>query len=320
MDIPSCGYITYKNILILAKKSHYILLTEFDKLELKCIEKDHKTIINVEEYIESSQLVWILRIHGLEKNIVKTIENIEEIFNNFNKWIDSENQEISRIDPTVIKKVFKNYKKLPNGISLYYGKTILLISGNSKPLINKFKTNIHKFVLESRPKMIFFWAKIPDFFDALYNIEPLCNPNTGFQAIVSKYPLYMRNLLMSHILITADKPFIDQIWKSAKTILNKNIKQKNNICKKNKSMKNFKKQKINTNNYVNIKDLSKFLINNIQVDNMIDNYKYLDLQTNDKFIRRKKDISKNFRIFNPNFIQIPISKYNRNDNILSSSI
>ena len=53
-------------------------------------------------------------------------------------------------------------------------------------------------------------------------------------------------------------------------------------------MKNFKKQKINTNNYVDIKDSSEILINNIQVYDIFDNYKYLDLQINDNFIRRKK--------------------------------
>lgn len=140
VEIPNNGYIFYKNILLFTKKSYYVLLTEFNNLELKYIQEKTKIIFEIEEYKEDDLLYWVLRINGTEKQIDITKKCIENTFLKFDIWINSKNQHIYRIDPNIMNKIikkFKNYNIKNNDSDIYYCKSILLISGNNKNVVNQ---------------------------------------------------------------------------------------------------------------------------------------------------------------------------------------
>lgn len=282
-EIPENGYIFYKNILILTKKSHYTLLTEFNNLELKYIQEKNNITFEIEDYKEDNVLYWVLKINGNDNDINKTKKEIEDILLKFDKWINSMYQHIYRIDPNIIGKIKKRFKGY-NNINIYYFKTILLISGNDKNIINKIIKEISDYIIKLKPSTKFIWVKMPDFINILYRIEPLCkNKYTEFKIISSRCSIFSNNTLKTHILIYCDKLFVDRIWKSINLILKNQIENKD------------------FNNYFNIK--------------------YLDLFINNNYINNKKmEIINKYRIFDSNKKQIPIFKEYRNDNILSSSI
>lgn len=260
------------------------MLTEFDNLELKYIQEKTKIIFELEEYKEENLLYWILRINGTGKQIDDTKKSIETIFLNFDKWINSENQHIYRVDPNIMNKLikkFKNYNIKNNGVNIYYCKSIILISGDDKNIVDKTIKDIENHINKLNPCMRFIWVKMPDFLDILYDIQPLCkNKYTNFKIISSKNSIFSDNTLKTHILIYSDKLFIDKIWKSTNIIL-----------------KNMYKD--------------KFLKNDFNIE-------YLNLFTNYK--NNKKIYINRYRNFDPKKIQMPIHKESRNDNILSCSI
>lgn len=284
IEIPQDEYIFYKNILLLTKKSHYTLLTEFNNLELKCIQEKTKIVFDIEEYKEDNLLYWVLRMNGTEKQIDETKKNVESILLGFNNWINSINQHIYRVDPDIMNKIIKKIKKHNikyNTINIFYCKTILLVSGNNKNMVDQIIKDISNYINKLKPCMRFIWVKMPEFIDVLYRIQPLCkNKYTNFKIVPSKCSIMSENTLKTHILISSDKLFIEEIWKSVNTIL-KDIYKKNYI-KKDSDIE-----------YLNL------FINN----------------ENNKII-----IINRYRNFNPNKIQIPIHKEYRNDNILSCSI
>lgn len=283
VEIPNNGYIFYKNILLLTKKSYYVLLTEFNNLELKYIQEKTGINFEIEEYKKDDLLYWVLRINGTEKQIDITKKCIENTFLKFDIWINSKNQHIYRIDPNIMNKIikkFKNYIK-NNDSNIYYCKSILLISGNNKNVVNQTIKDIEKYINKLNPCMRFIWVKMPDFLDILYRMQPLCkNRYTNFKFVPSKSSIFSENTLKTHILIYSDELFIDKIWKSINIILENMYK--NDI----------------------LKDDS--------------NIKYLNLFTN--YNNDKKIYTNRYRKFNPKKDQIPIHKENRNDNILSCSI
>lgn len=238
----------------------------------------------IKEYKDDNLLYWILRIKGTEKQIEDTKKHIESTFLNFDNWINSANQHIYRVDPNVMNKIikkFRNYNIKYNNVNIYYCKSIILISGDMKIVIEKTIKDISNYINKLNPSMRFIWVKMPDFLELIYEIQPLCsNKYTNFKIIPSKISIFSDNTLKTHILIYSDELFIDKIWKSANIIL---------------------------------KDMYKnnFLKNNPNIE-------YLDLFTN--YMNIKKKDTNRYRNFNPKKEQIPIHKEYRKDDILSCSI
>lgn len=285
LEIPKNGYLFYKNIILLTKKSHYMLLTEFDNLELKYIQEETDVLFRIENYKEDEILYWVIRIIGTDIQINKTKEIINDILIGFDHWINSKNMHIYRIDPNIVKKIKKKFKKYNNIINIFYGKTFLLISGNNKKVSDKIINNISNYIYNFEPCMRFIWVEMPEFMKILYKIEPLCkNKYCDFKIIPSKCSIVSNNTIKTHILIRSDKIFINQIWKSVDLIIK-------NLYKKEDEEKKYE-------------------------------IEYLNLFIHDKYKEHKKfnnNIIK-YREFNPQKMQIPISKQYRNDDILSSSI